>query len=104
MSNPSHVKKSSHAQNTAFDPWLLWVALRRHWAWVIPSGVVLALAATYAVSSTFVPEFEATHILQANQDFVLSKDLTETQKDLAKNERPLIMSPLVLEKCWVFPN
>ena len=104
MSNPSHVKKPSHSQSTAFDPWLLWVALRRHWAWVIPAGVVMAAAGSYAVLYTFVPEFEATHILQANQDFVLSKDLTESQKDLAKNERPLIMSPLVLGEVLGLPE
>ena len=96
MSNQSHSKKSSAASGPAFDPWLLWVAFRRHWVWVVPVGLAIATVASAVIFYTFVPEFEATQILQANQDFVLSKDLVDVSKDLSRSERQLILSPVVM--------
>ena len=64
----------------------------------------MATIGSFAVWLTFVPEFEAIHIMQANQDFVLSRDLMEVQKDLVRNERPLIMSPLVLDEVLALPE
>lgn len=96
MVNPPLVKKTTSQTSTAFDPWLIWVAFRRHWAWAISSGLVIAAIGGVLVFLTFEVEYEATHILQANRSFVLSKDLLEVSKDLAKNERMIILSPEVL--------
>lgn len=95
MSNQSQSKKPSPTTNATFDPWLLWVAFRRHWAWVVPTGLVMATIASVVIFYTFVPEYEATQILQANQDFVLTKELVDS-RDLARSERQLILSPVVL--------
>ena len=80
-----------------FDPWLLWVAFRRHWMWVVPVGLILAAPSSFAVYYSFVPEYEATHVLEANRDFVLSKDILEMRGDLARNERAIILNQRVLD-------
>ena len=96
MSNLSQSKNPSTPSAVAFDPWLLWVAFRRHWAWIISVGTVFATIGSLVVYSKFVPEYEATCILQANQDFVLSRDVIPSTKDLARNERLIILSPVVM--------
>ena len=71
---------------------------RRHCVRAFPAGVLMAILGAIVVVSSVVPEFEATHILQASSDFVLSSDLVGVPKDLAKNELPLIMSPEVMDE------
>lgn len=95
MSN-QQTKKATQPATPAFDPWLLWVAFRRHWAWVLSAGTVLAVVGAAAILLAFEPEYEATHILQANRNYVLSKDTVASAKDLAKSDRVIIMSPEVL--------
>ncbi len=104
MVNPSQYKKPTAPVGPAFDPWLLWVALRRHWAWTIPAGSLIALMGATFVFLTFEPEYEATHILQANRNYVLSKDLVDVSKDLAKNERMIILSYEVLSEVLADPE
>ncbi len=97
-------KKLAPQPSVAFDPWVLWVALRRHWAWVLPSGVLIATVASFLIFYTFVPEYEATQILQANHDFVLSRELVDVPKDLSKSERQLILSPVVMTEVLADPE
>ncbi len=104
MVNPSQYKKPSAPPGPAFDPWLLWVALRRHWAWTVSTGLLVAVVGATVVFVTFEPEFEATHILQANRNYVLSKDLVDVSKDLAKNERMIILSHEVLSEVLADPE
>ncbi len=96
MSTPTQQKKNPPPTGPAFDPWLIWVALRRHWAWVTSAGLVFAAVGSLVLYMRFEEEFEATCILQANHDFVLSKDVLESTKDLARNERFIILSPVVM--------
>ncbi len=103
MANPIQSKKPPVAPGAAFDPWLLWVALRRHWAWVLSSGLVLAVIGATVVFFTFEPEYEATHILQANRSYVLNKEMADNSKDLAKNDRAIILSPEVLGEVLADP-
>tara|TARA_R110002049_G_scaffold285698_2_gene466834 strand:+ start:47574 stop:49889 length:2316 start_codon:yes stop_codon:yes gene_type:complete len=81
----------------AFDPWILWVTFRQCWAWAIPVGVVFAAAAAFFVFKSFVPKYESTHILEANQDYVVFKGVIPPSNDLAKTEKQLILNPLVLD-------
>lgn len=92
----SHSQSKSTKQSVAFDPWLIWLAFRRHWVWAVPVGATLASVAASVVFLTFVPEYEAVQILQANKDFVLTKDLVDPQKDLSRSEKQLILSPIVM--------
>ena len=80
----------------AFDPWLLWVTFRRCWTWAIPAGAVLAGIAAFAIAKTFEPVYEATHILEANQDYVVFKGVLPLANDLSRKERQLILNDLVL--------
>ena len=81
----------------SFDPWLIWVTLRRCWHWSIPIGLVLACLAGLAVLKSFIPEYRATHLLEANSDFILYKGVMPTVDDLAKTERPILFNHLVLD-------
>jgi polysaccharide biosynthesis transport protein len=96
--------KLQNSQAQPFDPWLLWVAFRRHWMWAIPVGLMLAAASSFLVYNSFVPEYEATHVLEANRDYVLSKDILEMRGDLARNERAIILNQLVLDPVLADPS
>ena len=85
------------SEGAAFDPWLLWVTLRRCWHWSIPLGLVLACLAGLAVLKSFVPEYRAMHLVEANSDFILYKGVMPTVDDLAKTERPILFNHLVLD-------
>lgn len=97
MHQHSNSKSGSASSSNAFDPWLLWVAFRKHWGWVIPVGGLLATAGALAVWYTFVPEYEATHILEANRDYVISQSIGQAPRDLARSEKQLITNAIVLD-------
>ena len=90
-------RRSADQSQSAFDPWILWVTFRQCWAWAIPTGVVFAALAAFAVFKMFVPLYESTHILEANQDYVVFKGVIPANNDLAKTERQLIFNSLVLD-------
>src|SRR5690606_26564974 len=56
---------------TGMDPWVLWVTFRRTWFWAIPLGLLLATPVIIVVYKDFVPEYRATHLLEANRDYVV---------------------------------
>lgn len=87
-----------------FDPWLIWVTFRRCWLWAIPLGLALAAGASYFVFKTFVPEYEATHVLEANHDYVVFKGVLAAPKDIARVERQLLTNSLVLDPVLVDPE
>lgn len=97
MQNHSNSKPGIASSGVAFDPWLLWVAFRKHWGWVLPVGALLASLGGLAVWYSFVPEYEATHILEANRDYVLSQGVSNNIRDLARSERQLITNAIVLD-------
>ncbi|QEF99607.1 Tyrosine-protein kinase YwqD [Stieleria maiorica] len=80
----------------AFDPWLLWVTLRRCWYWAVPVGLVLACLAAFSVLATFEPRFRAQHLIEANQDYILYRDVFNTVRDLAGTEKTIFFDEIVL--------
>lgn len=97
MQNNSSEKPALTSSKMVFDPWLLWVAFRKHWGWILPVGALLACGAGWFVWRSFVPEYEATHILEANRDYVLSRSVGPIIHDLARSERQLITNAIVLD-------
>ncbi len=80
-----------------FDPKLLWVTFRRCWLWATPIGLALGAAAAYAVYADFVPIYQATHLMEANQDYVVFKGVMPNSRNLAATEKQLIFTDLVLD-------
>ncbi len=99
--NTSSVHKKSEV---AFDPWLVWVAFRRHWGWSLPLGFLLATLSALYVWYQFEPEFQATCFMEANRDFVIAQGLQTQSRDLARTERTLITHALVLDPVLADPK
>lgn len=96
---------SESSAKGSFDLRLLWIAFRRHWAWCIPLGLLLAAAGSAGVWYTFTPEYEATHLLEVNRDFVVFPGFgAVSDSDIARTERPIIMSALVLDSVLADPS
>lgn len=95
---------AASSETPAFDPWILWVTFRRCWPWAVPCGAVLAGIAAYAVMLGFVPKYQATHLLEANEDFVVFKGVMPVVKDLARNEKSLFFNPIVLDPVLADPQ
>ncbi len=85
-------------QQNQFDPWIIWVTFRRCWPWAIPVGSVLASIVAFVVLQTFVPRYRASHLLEANDDFILFKGVMPTVSDLARSEKPFFFNPIVLDE------
>jgi succinoglycan biosynthesis transport protein ExoP len=83
-------------QELPFDPWLIVETIRRNWHWATPLGLFLASLGGVFVYSSFVPEYLASHLLEANRDFVVFQGIMQGPSDLVQNERPLIENHLVL--------
>jgi polysaccharide biosynthesis transport protein len=96
-SSKSKSESKSAVETVSFDPWLLWVTFRRCWLWGIPVGLVLAGIASYFVYDNFVPEYRATHILEANRDYVLFEGVIASRNDLSRVESQLLTNSLVLD-------
>ncbi|MDX1928071.1 MAG: hypothetical protein SFV81_16210 [Pirellulaceae bacterium] len=104
MSNESSETKSDISQAHATKPWLIASTIKRHLVWALPAGILMSIFGACLVLVDVAPEYEATHILQANHDFVLSRDVIDIGKDRAINEIPLIMSPEVLDDVLADPQ
>lgn len=85
-------------QELPFDPWLIVATIRRNWPWAASVGTLLALLATTYVYRSFVPEYLASYLFEANRDFVVFQGVMQGPADLnlVLNERPLIENHLVL--------
>lgn len=92
------------AAANAFDPWILWVTFRRCWPWAIPVGVVLAGVAAFTVMQGFVPRYQASYLLEANEDFVVFKGVLPVVKNLARTEKSLFLNPIVLDPVLEDPS
>ncbi len=101
--NPATLRPHQPQQNPAFDPWLLWVAFRSHWGWVVPAGTMFAALFGLVVWYKFVPVYEATYLMEANRDYVLSQSMSTNARDLAKSERQLITHAIVLSPVLANP-
>ncbi|TWU55695.1 polysaccharide biosynthesis tyrosine autokinase [Rubripirellula reticaptiva] len=104
----SSSKARAHApvdsESSSFDPWILWVTFRRCWPWAVPAGMVLAGVAAMFVLQGFVPRYEATHLLVANDEYVVFDNVMKYSKDLARTETALILNPIVLVPALADPS
>lgn len=92
----SGMRPQPHGESKSFDPWLLWVTVRRTWYWAIPVGLVLACMAGFGVLATFEPRYRAQHLIEANEDFILYKGVMQTVDDLARTEKTIFFNEVVL--------
>ena len=94
MRHHGHGQVQSAGEANAFDPWLIWITVRRCWYWAVPSGVVLGVIAAFFVLQTFVPEYRAIHVLEHNKDWS-GGSIISAPRDLAQSESMLIKSHIV---------
>ena len=85
------------AETNKFEPWLLWATFRRCWMWMIPVGLVLASIVVVLLIQNFQPRYRAHSLLQANQDYIAYKGVTQVSGDLARTEKAVIFNRVVLE-------
>ncbi len=104
QSSELHSSDLRPGSSIANRPRSIGIALGRHCIWGLPAGLFMAALGAFGVWVAVAPEYEATHILQANYDFVLSRDFEGSSSGLARNERPLIMSPVVLDDVLADPQ
>ncbi|MDG2220955.1 MAG: exopolysaccharide synthesis protein, partial [Rubripirellula sp.] len=90
-------QRSPHAPSYQFDPWILWVAFRRCWPWAIPTGAILAGLVAFYILETFIPRYKASHLLEANQDYVVFKGVMPTVSDLSRTEKQIFFNAVVLD-------
>ena len=100
MNSKSHARvqsaQSKKVAENKFDPWLLWATLRRCWMWMIPVGLVLASIVVVFLIQTFEPRYRAHSLLQANQDYIAYKGVSQVSGDLARTEKAVIFNRVVL--------
>ena len=96
MNSKSHARvqsaQSKKVAENKFDPWLLWATLRRCWMWMIPVGLVLASIVVVFLIQTFEPRYRAHSLLQANQDYIAYKGVSQVSGDLARTEKAVIFN------------
>ena len=103
MKSTSTFEPPSQA-TAAFDPWVFWVTFRRCWWFAIPIGTMLSgLMALYVLKS-FVPIYSASHLLEANQDFVVFQHVMPAVKNLASTEKALFFNAIVLDPVLAEPS
>ncbi|TWU19432.1 polysaccharide biosynthesis tyrosine autokinase [Allorhodopirellula heiligendammensis] len=95
---------SGDAAAKAFDPWILWVTFRRCWPWAIPLGAALAGIAAFVVIRGFVPRYQASYLLEANEDFVVFKGVMPVMENMARTEKNLFTNPIVLDPVLADPS
>lgn len=86
-----------------FDPWILWVTFRRCWPWAVPIGIVLSCVAGYVVLKTFVPRYLASHLLEANEDYIVFKGVMPTIQDISSSEQTLFFNAIILDPVLADP-
>lgn len=104
QSNESNEMKSDTTPTSIIKPWFIWTAFKRHGVWALPAGVLMSILGACVVLAVVTPQYEAVHILQSNHDYILNNDLVERRMDVARNSRPLIMSPVVLDAVLADPQ
>ncbi len=93
------------SNNNALDPWILWLAFRKHWGWCVPAGLLLASLGSLGIYSTFEKEYEALHLLEVNRDFQLFQHgVAMGRGDLAKSEKQLILKGGVIDAVLADPT
>ena len=103
-SYPHVVGPQAAESKQQFDPWLLWVTLRRCWHWAVPVGLVLGCLGGLVVLKSFVPKYRSSHLLEANDEFILYKNVMPTFSDLAQTEKTILFNNLVLDSVIQDPS
>lgn len=91
------VNRAIAVPNKSFDPWIVWVTIRRYWPWAVPVGTLLACVTAIWINESFVPKYQASHWLQASNDYLVFKGVMPSIRDLAGTERSMFYSPIVIE-------
>ena len=81
----------------SIDPRVFISTLRHSWFWAGPLGIALGFAAAFSVYASFVPMFQASHILEANQDYVVFENVISESSNLEATESQIIRSDVVLD-------
>ncbi len=81
----------------SFDPRVLLSTLRHSWFWAAPLGIALGCSAAFAVYASFVPMFKASHMLEANQDYIVFDNVLPESSNLEATEKQIILSDVVLD-------
>jgi len=80
-------------------------AFRHHWYWTTPIGIALAIAGMVLVYANFVPMFQAKHLLEANQGYIVfDKAMKRNHSNLVATERQVIQSDIVLDEVLAMPE
>ena len=98
------IRNHHSSEAKSFDPWLIWVTVRRCWYWAVPVGLVLACLAAFAVLATFEPRFRAQYLLEANEDYILYRDVFKSMGDLAKTEKTIFFNEIVIRPVLSDPS
>ena len=90
-------KEASKEDAASFDPRVFLSTLRHCWYWAGPLGIAIGTAAAFFVYASFVPMFKASHMLEANQDYVVFENVLSESSNLEATERQIILSDVVLD-------
>lgn len=82
--------------------------LVRFWSWrgwpYLAVGVLFAAAALVVSLLTHTPRYKATHLLEANNEFILYQNVMPKLENLAETETPIVFSSLVLDAVLLDPS
>ena len=82
--------------------------LARFWSWrawpYLAVGVLFAAAALVISLLTYTPRYKASHLLEANNDFILYQNVMPKLENLAETEAPIVFSSLVLDAVLQDPS
>ena len=88
---------ASGGTDASFDLRLIWSTIRHCWFWAAPLGIAIGSAAAFSVYVSFVPQYEASHTLEANQDYIVFENVLAESSNLEATERQIILSDAVLD-------
>jgi succinoglycan biosynthesis transport protein ExoP len=88
---------ASGGTDASFDLRLIWSTIRHCWFWAAPLGIAIGSAAAFSVYVSFIPQYEASHTLEANQDYIVFENVLAESSNLEATERQIILSDAVLD-------
>ncbi|WP_345320317.1 hypothetical protein [Novipirellula rosea] len=86
------------------NPWSPLRSLRRCGRWAVPAGIVLASIVAFATLRLFEPHYVGASLLGANNQLMPFPGVGPTIQDLAKSEKDILFSPIVLEPVLADPK
>ncbi len=95
--HPANHPASNGSSANAIDGRFLLNVVRRHWKWIVPVGLVLAILAAGAVYTVVDPVFEAAAWLRVDETApFLAFESQERPEGYIKTQVELLRSPVVL--------